>query len=371
MKIGILTFHRAINYGAVLQCYGLYETLRAAGHEVEVIDYRPEYIERYRRAISFFDIQHQKTLSQKVKLFVASLFNCYSKLEAARRFDRFLYKHFILSKIVRKPEEMIQKYDIIFFGSDQIWSPQICYGYDPIYWGQFTHEKTKLYTYAASLGGHNHLSYDEWIKVGRYLKAFESISVREKQLQEDLRAYLKIDSELVVDPTLLVNEDVFNKMVERPKSMPDRYVLLFAVAPTENLMGFAKKVSDQLDSEVVFLTSNKTPWYYRKNESSYKIVTPSVGEFLGWFLYAKCVVTVSFHGTVFSVIFRKDFYSLTNYMQDRAEQFLHSINLEKRMVSTDKKTIENLTYTKVDYSGIEEKLEQVRKRSIEFLQNII
>ena len=369
MKIGILTFHRATNYGAVLQCYGLYETLRALGHEVEVIDYRPEYIEKYRKAFPLFDIKRQKGLFEKAKMSLLSLLGMNSRKEAAHRFDIFLKTEFEMSSVVLKPNQMPQKYDIIFFGSDQIWSPQICLGFDEIYWGQFPHDKTRLVTYAASIGGHNHLNGEEWEKVGKYLMAFENISVREIQLQKDLNAYLGIKSQLVVDPTILLKEKSFDRIVEKPKDMPDNYVLVFSVAPTENLMGFAEKVAKESGSEIVTLTAEKTPWIFRRGKE--RNVNPTVGEFLGWFKYAKYIVTVSFHGTVFSVLFRRDFYSLANYMQDRAEQFLNSVGLNNRLIPSDSDSINNLQLSSIDYCGVEKRLESIRESSREYIKQIL
>lgn len=363
MKIGILTFHRAINYGAVLQCYALSEMLKSLGHEVSVVDYRPEYIEYYRRKFPLYKIKHSSGIVNKIKSAIFSLLNMRSVTLANVKFDSFLKDHFQFSKVINSPEEVPNEYDVIFFGSDQIWSPQICFGFDPIYWGQFSHEKTRLITYAASLGGHNQISDSEWDTICEYLQSFERISVRELQLQKDLKNRLKIESTLVVDPTILVNEIVFYSIAERPKEAPENYVLVFSVAPTENLYGFAEKVASPTNSEIVVLSANKL------HGCKYRNVNPSVSEFLGWFKYAKSIVTVSFHGTVFSVIFRKDFYSLTNYMQDRAEQFLGSIGLGGRLI--DPANAENLQINSVDYSGIDDKLLQFRQSSLGFLDDAL
>lgn len=365
MKIGILTFHRATNYGAVLQCYGLYVTLKKLGHDVEVIDYRPEYIEKYRRPVPYFDIRRKKGLSAKIKLYLISLLNMQSRKDSSKRFDLFLSKEFNFSPIVLSPCQIPNVYDVIIFGSDQIWSPQICFGFDEIYWGQFPHSNCRLITYAASIGGHNHFTDGEWRQVGNYIKVFEHLSVRELQLQNDLKNHLGINSELVVDPTILVGEEAFEKIAEKPKEMPENYVLVFSVAPTKNLMGFAKRVADQLGSDIVTLSAEKTPWFFRKEKTIN--VNPSVSEFLGWFKYAKCVITVSFHGTVFSVIFKKDFYSLSNYMQDRAENFLRSVGLIDRLVDSDFRTIEKLNYVSINYEGISERLKTIRKDSLRYL----
>ena len=367
MKIGILTFHRAINYGAVLQCYALSEHLKNLGHAVDVIDYQPKYIEKYRKAIPFYDIRRSKGFIGKLKELVSLFLSIKSRNEAKERFDAFLLQHFTFSKQFTKADHFPQDYDLVVFGSDQIWSPQICDGFDPVYWGQFQHKKTKFVTYAASLGGHNHLNNHEWNTVGIYIQSFSSISVREQQLQKDLQNRLGISSEVVVDPTILVKEDVFERIVEKPQNMPDNYVLVFSVAPTDNLMGFAEKVASQTGSEIVKLTAYK-PVVLRGGKTRHINVNPTIGEFLGWFKYARCVVTVSFHGTVFSVIFRKDFYSLANYMQDRAVYFLDSVGLADRLQKSDEETVQSLVYTHVDYTGIENKLIAIRKQSEDYLR---
>ena len=368
MKIGILTFHRAINYGAVLQCYGLFETLKSKGHDVEIIDYRPDYIERYRNRISWFDIKQRKGIIGKSRQLISSVLKGSSKVEASKRFDVFLKRAFVCSKAVTRGDEIPTYYDAIVFGSDQIWSPQICYGFDSIYWGQFEHKGTRLVTYAASIGGHNHFNKNEWSRVGVFLQAFERISVREKQLQEDIRKEIGLESELVVDPTILAGRDVFDKIAVRPKVLPDNYVLIFSVAPTDNLYGFAEKIASQTKSKIVVLTANKKK--VRVGGVPYININPTVQEFLGCIKYARCVVTVSFHGTVFSVLFHKNFYSLTNYMQDRAEQFLRIAGLSERLVSSDEKTMAKLNFSDIDYREVDKRLADERKSSIDFINSI-
>ena len=371
MKIGILTFHRAINYGAVLQCYALCEYLTGMGHDVDVIDYRPEYIEKYRRTIPLYDIKNRKGIIGKLKQTISSFLSMSGRIEARKRFDSFLSQNFSFSKPFTSNKAFPKGYDLIVFGSDQIWSPQICNGYDPIYWGQFSHKNTRLVTYAASLGGHNQLNKNEWEIVGRYLQSFSNISVREQQLQNDLQNRLGIASELVVDPTILVKEELFERVVEKPKNLPENYVLVFSVAPTDNLMGFAEKIASQTGSVIVKISANKPTFVGSAHNESCLTANPTVGEFLGWFKYAKCVVTVSFHGTVFSVLFRKDFYSLANYMQDRAEQLLESIGLADRLQKSDRATLDNLIFKHVDYTDVDEKLKSIRKKSIEYLNKSI
>lgn len=150
MKIGILTFHRAINFGAVLQCYALYRSLSDMGHTVEVIDYRPAYIEKYRKPFYWNDFKKQGLL-RKLKTLLSIPLVYWKKRTSAKVFDTFINQNLKTSKVVKKVQD-IPYFDIIFFGSDQIWSPRICEGIDPMYYGQLPKGKTKIVSYAASLG---------------------------------------------------------------------------------------------------------------------------------------------------------------------------------------------------------------------------
>ena len=370
MKIGILTFHRAINYGAVLQCYSLSETLKSLGHEVEIIDYRPEYIERYRRILPLFLIRRIENISDKIKTIAESILKIGSTIDANKRFDNFLYKHFTFSNIVYRDTDIIQNYDVIIFGSDQIWSPQICYGYDQIYYGQFPKGNTRFIAYAASIGGHNKLTAAEWKIVKNYLLNFDTISVRENQLKTDLQN-IGLPTTVVVDPTILANPHIFEEIAVRPKNIPQRYVLVFSVAPTSNLMGFAHKIAKQTESKIVIVNAKKSTFFFHKRKRDIIEITPKIEEFLGLFKFATCIVTVSFHGTVFSVLFRKDFYSLYNYMQDRAQHFLTAIGLEHRLVSTSNEAIANLQFESIDYSSTEDRMNTLRHSSLEFIRQAL
>ena len=226
-----------------------------------------------------------------------------------------------------------------------------------------------MITYAASLGGHNTLTPSEWDKVGSYLKNFDKISVREKQLLMDLKRHCGIKSDIVVDPTILANTEIFEQIATRPKDIPDKYVLVFSLAPTDNLMEFSEHIANQINCDIVCLTAVRTPIVLRKRRKHTIEVSPTIEEFLGLFKYAKCIVTVSFHGTVFSVLFRKDFYSLTNYMQDRAQQFLEGIGLDDRLVSTSKDNIIDFYVKSINYNKIDDKLRRLKYSSLEYIQS--
>lgn len=362
MKIGILTFHRALNYGAVLQCYALKEMLSGMGHDVEVIDYRPPYIEKYRKLFYWKDFRKQH-LSTIISSICFSPIMYRRKKRCAAFFDEFVNNHFCLSPIVRTKEDVPSGYDAIVFGSDQIWSSQLCEGLDAIFWGQFPKGKTKFISYATSSGGHRTLTDSEKSLAIEYLKAFDSISVREEKLKKELSLLSSKPIQVVLDPTLLVAREVFEKIAIKPKE--ENYVLLFTVEKNAKASIFAERIAYEKGCKVVRIDA--LPPVYRRGERhvSSKAVTPA--EFCGYFKFAKFIVTVSFHGTAFSIIFNKDFYTLHSEKEERAYNLLKYVGLENRLV--DSKDVANIEG--IDHSNTDRLLKEKRVESIAFLKKSI
>lgn len=358
MKIGILTFHRAINYGAVLQCYALKTALSQLGHEVKIIDYRPPYIEKYREIFSVYEFCRRDGFVAKAKYLISCIIQSRSKYKARKVFDLFLSNNFDFTSIVKREDDIPQNLDCIIFGSDQIWSPSICDGFDKIFWGQFKHQKqTKFISYAASKGGHNKL--DEFQKqiVKKYLQVYDSISVRESQLKQEFEdlGYLP---KLVVDPTLLLQAQVYERMAVKPKK--ENYTLLFTLEKNKYSYQFAFNIASQLNSELVVLSAMKS---ISPKPNHVCGVLPE--EYLGYIKYARCTICISFHATVFSYIFRKDFYCLKSPKMDRPMNLLHMINLEDRMVDASRE----IAFSPIIY---EEKQKEIAliKDSYDYLKSL-
>lgn len=365
MKIGILTFHRALNYGAVLQCYALTRYLQDCGHEVEVVDYRPSGIEKYRQIFPKEMILGRKGLLMKLKGLLVSILLIRKKKKARRAFDCFLNNYLPISdKIILNSTYKLSKYDFLVMGSDQVWSPTICDGFDPIYWGDFSHNDVKLITYAASIGGHNVISEEMWGKIGKLLKNYQSVSVREQKLYNQLKERFSFSVTMVVDPTILVSESKFDEISEKPQE--ENYVLFFNLDSDVRAEAIVKNIANYYNSEVVALTAIQEFKHSSNGIIDRYSVTPQ--EFLGYFKYAKFVVTSSFHGTVFSVVFRKDFYSLQWEQSDRAYNFLKSLGLENRMINKD--TIIEVP-AKLDYTGVETLMASSKVVSEQYLKTAI
>ena len=363
MKIGILTFHRALNYGAVLQCYALQETLTSMGHDVEVIDYRPAYIEKYRKPYSKFAISHREGIKDKVKEIIAGTLLIGKKRKGSKAFDSFINKYLHVSSRLSLPLSTELDYDVVVVGSDQVWSPQICFGFDPVYWGEVPGLGKRYITYSASMGGHNVISDDMWHDVKRMLSNYKHISVREKQLQENLNIHCGVQVPVTLDPTLLPSMKVYSDAAVKP-SIP-HYLLFFCLEREEGALQFAQRMAKQLGVPVVRIAAQKE--FQRADEGVIDRYSVTPQEFLGYFKYADAIVTISFHGTVFSTIFKRDFYSLKNPKQDRALNLLRPLGLEDRLVGAT----EAIVFKPVNYDGVDEKLEQLRKSSLDYLKKAI
>ena len=180
MRIGILTFHRAHNYGAVLQCYALQEYLLQQGHDVHVIDYnRKELWCGYEWRMKSYEKQvvRQNLLKFPIRLFK---YLWYNKKIISRYYK---FKFFQESELHLADEKTIlsHPYDLILIGSDQVWNTEITQGLDPYYWGTFERPPyTKVATYAASMRKEWHSEYLDMIHEN--LKKLDGISVREKNL---------------------------------------------------------------------------------------------------------------------------------------------------------------------------------------------
>ena len=357
MKIGILTFHSAHNYGAMLQCYALQEVLKRMGHDVEVIDYRLEY--RFRsdnRKCTFRQLNPLAT----IKSIVIKIITLRIALLRRRNFENFKRTYMALSEIVDK-DHIPNDYDVYVMGSDQIWNPTITKGFDPVYFGSFWFPKgnRKYVSYAASME-RSELTDEEKAFCRKSLKNFDAISVREKVLAHLLQPLTSQKVEVVLDPTLLLEKQAWERIAKLPK-IKEKYVLVYQVRVqgNENTIQIAKKVAAQIKAIVIQVAVS--PYLNRR-----KLQHESPTQFLGLMQHAACVVTTSFHGTAFSVIFNRPFYyvELGDGNDSRAKSLLYDIGLADRIIPMDSFP----TFTEIDYDRVNDKVTDLRLKSAEFLK---
>lgn len=362
MKIGILTFHCAINYGAVLQAYGLQEFLRGLGHDVFVIDYRPKYLTKPYRAFNYLFYSYS-TIGQYIKGFIRSCLIYPIRYKRNRNFFKFIKKYLKLCSLDLNKKK--QDFDVFVFGSDQIWNPQITQGFDKIFFGDFpAAENSKLIAYAVSMGGQNNLSEMNSNLLLNLLNRFSYISEREHSLQDICNREM-LDKEIttVVDPVLLSGRDIFEHIVI-PIKEKFPYLLLFQLGKNEIVTQYAKKIAKQKKLNFIEIVSFTDSL---KDKNLKQDLSPQ--EFLGYFKRASYIITTSYHGTVFSILFQKQFNTIAfNTLNDeRALFLLKLLNLETRMNTL------NTLYDdrEIDYSLVEKKLQIYQRESRNYIMNAL
>ena len=360
MKIGILTFHRAINYGAVLQCYALKETLSALGHDVYVIDYRQPYVEANDR--------HSFTGRERLKLllgFHLRSFLYYNKEknkreERKKRFDHFLNEYFKLTKPCNL-HNLPHDFDTIVVGSDQVWNSKICNGIDPVFWGMFKREpKTKLVSYAASTTLADLTRH--WDNgVSESILNFDKVSVREKDISDYINSkqVLSVPSLQVLDPSLLADCSIWDKLDDPSKSQSrEDYVLYFSARPCKHRPNVLKEKAERFAR---LLGGIKT--------TTIDFDKDSPEDFIRKFKHAKAVFTSSFHGVASSLVFNRRLFAVM-YGDEQDMRYVNLLRLvggEQFLVDCDDDTE---TYEDIDYAYINEKLCDLRNNSINYLKEI-
>lgn len=347
MKIGILTFHRAVNYGAILQCFALQEVLKILKYEVSVIDYRQPNIEAAYSPLSIACIQ--RTITRPIGLF-NYVMGLYSRVSRRKPFNSFVSHYLDTTKECN--ENIPSGFDIYMIGSDQVWNLRKP---DPVYFGSFNRSpQSRVVGYAISSNLNSIKALDvDFLK--RSVQNFSCLSIRERELAEVVADRTSTDVRVDIDPTLLADSSLWDRILNHDfKSR--KYVLLYQVRGFSKkhnpLYMKAKELADKMGCEVIDLSD----------------MTYSPEDFVSLFKYAQYVVTSSFHGTAFSLIFERPLYSvkLNDDKNGRYESLLNAIGAESMLVNLD--FIPEVR--DIDYEPIRARLGELRQGSIDYLKSL-
>jgi len=341
MKIGILTFHRATNYGTVLQAYALVCALRKLGLEAELIDYRPEYNERTMRTRKLGNAHSLKEVASIVFNFFMYGNHFKNKIE---KFGLFIEKMPCSSAVYRTTKEVaaaMEQYDVLLSGSDQLWNERIT-GNDLTYFFPF-HHPCKI-SYASSFGVSD-ISDKRKEEIIPLLSDFLHISVREntaEQIIEELfnsisREYIN-RIHRVVDPTLLLGAEEWCEQQAPDVLLPeDGYILTYYMIETPILRSITKKLQKETGLPVVNLKPSKKQMVFGEGMN---MLGAGPAEFISCYAGAKFVVTNSFHGTAFAINFNIPFYvaplpvSMAGEVNSRLIEILEWYGLSERFIYT-------------------------------------
>ena len=354
-NVGILTFHRALNYGAVFQAYALQKTLDSMGAEAEIIDYRAEFNEKRFQRKKLRDILHVRELYSVI---FRNAYMTYSR----KTFEGFCQK-MQMSEVCTTQDELREacsKYDRIVSGSDQVWNIA-CTNGDDSYFLPFLNDSQKKTSYAASIG-YEKLPEQFIEQYKTWISGFSEISVREKSAVDIVGQLTGREAEYVVDPTLLLNKEEWMGLSDDTLVPKEPYVIMYLMSEDKELIRFAKKLAKEKQCKLLYIHDRL---FNPPGAVNLHDVTPE--QWLGIFANADYVVTNSFHGTVFSINFNKQFFvrfiprSIANTRIKCALEEYGLLNRE----------IDSLDNTRCDYQTANTILAKNREHSLEFLRHRI
>lgn len=361
MKIGIITYHRALNYGAALQAFALSVKLKNLGHEAEVIDYRCNYIEG----------DYYKVLPKNIKslkAIVKRIANFPQKKKLASTFRAFESENKYLSSKVYKLDTIKETnsiYDLFISGSDQIWNN---YGSnsDYTYLLDFVDDYTKKVAYSASFG-YQEIPKQVRADYIRLLSQYNGISVRETSGARIVSNLINKIVPVTCDPVLLLDELQWKELIDTSLNPHGDYILCYFLR--YNVTGFAEALKFATAKGIKVIAIDNM--YMQKKFHGIEMKSNvSLKEFVSLFANAAGVMTDSFHGTVFSLTFNKPFNTLLSRnvnVNSRIVDLLNMLELSSHMIYDFKES----DWRRIDYKNVNQKIAIYRERSLEYLKKFI
>lgn len=364
MKIGIITYHAAYNFGSMLQAYATQEALRKLGHEVVVLNYRmpsqkrfyKEYRTEYGKLNFLQDIlQFPMHKEKKIR---------------KNRYEEFLNKFFVLSDEFNEPEEMkayCEDLDVIISGSDQIWNSKSCefVNCDVRYMRPYLLDgfEGKKISYASSIGHMDDVTL-KWITP--FIEKFNYISVREQTSKDRLGQLIEKPIERVLDPTFLLNREEWINRLGLKREESTSYLLFYSLKRfngnriLKDVINFARKKN--------LAVKYVMPFSYYPDVGNDVDNCESYGpiEFMNAIYNADLVITDSYHGTILSLNLNRNVYSLCyeNGAEFRKTEILERMRLEDRIVGSVGDIMMNNV---IEFDLVNERIDTERTESYEYL----
>lgn len=357
MKIGIVTYHKSHNYGALLQAVATRVFLERRGHEVFYLDYWPSYHKQY---YAFFSLLEMKRRGLKCGMKYLNETIKYRKTKQ-KRIEAF--EKFISLYIQPYCINIHEKCDVIVYGSDQIWRKQSAlHTYNSVYWGIGDFNSNLNISYAASMGILPIKDKEKEI-LSQYFKNLDYISVREEDLRQFVQS-LGFDCEINIDPTLLIKKEDWNTILGLSDDYrEDKYALFYDLQRESFDIDEINRFVSQNGLVLKTICGNAN-----KNETNNIITTAGPLGFIKLVKDAEFVFTSSFHGLVFSIIYNKPFYAAFRNNAGRAKSLLQQIGLNDRLLTPLSKIPNKQEY--INFKEINLVLDEFRQNSVQYFEKV-
>lgn len=367
MKIGILTQPLHNNYGGILQAYALQKVLKDMGHEVLTVD-----------------LHSGETFYRKTRLLAGRIYRKYllkqkniSIFHNQPNIKKFIEDNISLTKHIPSVEKInrLKKYnfDAYVVGSDQVWRPD--YSPDiPTFFLDFieSEKNIKRLAYAASFG------IEDWMfspgltaKCAKLVQKFDAVSVREESGVYLCENYLKVSAQHMPDPTLLLKKDDYIKLIEKDHiPAKEKTIMVYILDQTDETKEIIKKVKHYCNLTINTVMPEKV--FSKENRLNIEQwIYPPVTQWLRGFFDAEFVLTDSFHGTIFAILFNKPFITIGNKKRGltRFYSLLNLFNLADRLILPEDEIIIEEKLEPINYQKVEDILSKEKEKAFVFLSN--
>ena len=370
-EVGILTFHGADNYGSVLQAYALLNAVkRITEKSCSIINYiSNEQVEMYD---IYFPMNGIKSYIKNLYIF---FFQRKKRMRKKNSFELFRRRYLEIDTTKRYSEvKEIRNKSAIICGSDQIWNIHIkdfknCYMLSEI-------ENVKKISYAASMGGIDlHLNEDEKKQIHKYLLDFSAVSVREKIAEKMLKECNVDNIDILIDPTFLVQQEQWKKVMSK-RRIQEKYIFFYSVDYNEDSVKIARWYGKKFNLPVVIMYTSWHSYFVCKDGIKWSKCT-DVEDFLSLIYYSEFVLSGSFHGTVFSLIFNKPFYRIQKIREgqlvndDRIHTLFSKLGVHDREITIENYECYSEKVYDIDFNPINQRIKNEIEHTLHFLEKAL
>lgn len=336
MKVYTQTWYRGNNYGSVLQAYALQHIITDMGYESSILNYKPTKADLWK--LKFINHSLKETLQYKINEFLMKKNGASSKINNLTIFDEFREKNMQITPLCSTASEIAKVCgsDAVFVcGSDQIWNP---YFYDPYYYLEFVKNRYRKIAYAPSFGVEN-VPRNNRKRIQKAISQFRYLSVREKRGAEIVYDLTGQHAEVTVDPTMLVTMEHWRALSisgEKEK----KYLFCYFLSADPRYLKTAEEIATEKNLKILMLPMVAAD--FNRDGTIKKPVGPC--EWLGLIENAEYVLTDSFHCTLFSIRYHKQFNVLQRFkdgdkrgQNSRIHSLLQAVEMSDRLIVPGKK----------------------------------
>lgn len=383
-KVGLVICYFHINYGSMLQAYATQYTLDKMNVENEAVFCNDPhmYMTMNKWEYYFHKLTDPELVADKIRRTRGKIFHRFFKTDfyekqklRNHKFEEFSADHFRVSKPYKNRNELVRdadNYGAFIVGSDQLWSAANID--NDFYTLTFVPDHIPRIAYATSFGTSKLPAYQHR-KAKEFLERFDALSVREESGRKIIKALTGRDARVVLDPTLLLEREDWEKLAGEQPVLNEKYIFCYFLGANSANREFASRLRQKTGYRIAALLHMDE--YVRSDEgfADYAMYDIGPAEFVNLIRNAQYVCTDSFHGTVFSIIFEKQFFTFNRFRKGssistntRIDSLLSMLDLEERR-KTGGEDVSICMKQIPDYSGVREKLRDRRRESLDYLKS--